>query len=129
MRVRQVGEFYLTLLVPVMYGLGLYLIAREERAVSLWWQGGGLILAVTGLFLWGLSYLHLGKGFGVLPRRQEKRTKGVYQYLAHPMYVGIIVAFTGLALARGAWGGLGYTWGIAFPVLVMRAKMESKKLY
>lgn len=55
------------------------------------WQGAGILLALGGLF--GLGR----KSFSVFPEPKNKVIfvqKGIYAYIRHPMYAGIIIICT-----------------------------------
>lgn len=115
--------------IPCVYFINLYLIAYykgpEER---LWVMGGGLALSIIGIGLWIISYLSLGKSFGVLPRRQKRVVGGIYKYIKHPMYLGIMMTFVGLALANGSILGLCFSLFILLPILIIRVYWEEKEL-
>lgn len=121
-------EFYGTVAVPVIYALGLYLISKQDMELGVTVQILGLVTALIGLLLWIKSFRAIGKSFGVLPRRQTRIKVGVYQYLKHPMYLGIILTYVGLAAAGESSWGLLYTIFILLPLLTVRAYLENKLL-
>jgi protein-S-isoprenylcysteine O-methyltransferase Ste14 len=61
---------------------------------------GGFILVVIGpmVALWGILYL--GRSFGVFVEVRKVVLGGPYQWVRHPMYLGWICMYTGLALAN-----------------------------
>lgn len=126
---RLVLEFYGTIGVPLIYLLGLYLIAygtpmRLPQTLQIW----GLIGAGLGILMWVISYINLGKSFGVLPREQKRVKRGIYGYIKHPMYKGIMLTYLGLAMANQSLTGAWYSVLILFPLLFIRARIEDKKL-
>jgi protein-S-isoprenylcysteine O-methyltransferase Ste14 len=126
---RKVLEFYATLAIPLLYLVGLYLIslgATTSYSESV--RIGFLGLAFIGIGLWILSYVYLRGSFGVLPRQQERVKRGVYRYVAHPMYLGIMLTFLGLAVANESSLGIGFTVWVLLPLLGLRAKLEEKRL-
>ena len=126
---RNVIEFYGTIGVPLLYGLGLWLIVDGEKMnLPTVFQIGGLLATIIGLSLWIVSYLYLGKSFGVLPRRQKRVSHGIYGYLKHPMYKGIMLTYLGLSMASQSYAGAWYAILILFPLLYIRARLEDKKL-
>lgn len=126
---RNVGEFYGTVGVPLLYLLGLYLIAYgEPMSLPIVLQLGGLIGAILGIIIWSVSYVHLGKSFGVLPRSQKRVKSGIYAYIKHPMYKGIMLTYLGLAMTNQSLSGAWYSVLILFPLLFIRARIEDKKL-
>ncbi len=127
---KEVLRFYLVIGIPISYGVGLWLINRYQGQFGLPFrvQIIGLILALFGLGLWIASYISLGSSFGVLPESKPAVTRGVYRYLRHPMYLGIIATFFGLACALESGIGLLFTIGYLIPLLVVRAEAETDKL-
>ncbi len=123
-------QFVATIIVPFLYFGNIFIITKTPSSfksptnlILL-----GIILAIAGLVFWILSYVSLGKSFGVIPMEQKRITRGLYKYLNHPMYVGIWLTFFGLSLANSSWQGLVYLNLIITPLLVVRANLEEKKL-
>lgn len=126
---RNILSFYLTLAVPLLYFAVLYTVSLGGTIfVPLFFRLFGLSLTFFGIIFWILSYLHLGKSFGVLPQNQKKVSRGLYHYYKHPMYVGIFFTFFGLALANESKVGLLTTCLLLLPVLRLRARLEEKRL-
>jgi protein-S-isoprenylcysteine O-methyltransferase Ste14 len=125
-----VKEFYVTLGIPLLYGVILGVIWRWPGQADWpdWVRAIGLIGAIGGSLLWGLSYLSLGKAFGVLPRRNERVKHGVYRFFKHPMYVGIGMTFGGLAVAQTTLTGLFLVIGVLVPMLIIRARLEENNI-
>jgi len=116
--------------IPCLYFLNLILIYKTPGTLNLPYLVVvvGILISFLGLGLWFLSYLNLGKSFGVLPRVQERIKKGVYRYFRHPMYIGIILAFFGLSIADNSKIGVVFTLLVITPILLVRAKIEEKLL-
>lgn len=121
--------FFGTLGVPAIYGLNLYLISI----------GGGfsipdyvrlvfVIFGLIGLLLWIVSFVNLGKSFGVLPQKKSRVSKGLYSKMRHPMYVGIMMTYIGLSIANQSLAGILMTMFFLLPLLILRAKFEEKML-
>lgn len=130
LNIRYILEFYGTIGIPLLYFFVLYSASLGDTiSIPTLFRLFGLILSVLGLGFWLLSYLHLGRGFGVLPKSQKKVTRGLYSRYHHPMYIGITFTFFGLALANQSFAGLIATLLLLLPVLIIRAKLEEKKLH
>ena len=126
---RNVLEFYGTVGVPVVYAMGLYLIAfGAPVAIGLNFQIIGMVLSVVGIAIWILSYISLGSHFGVLPRAQKRTRRGIYRYHKHPMYLGIMATYLGLSLANRSGMGIGFTVLVMWPLLTLRSKLEDQQL-
>jgi protein-S-isoprenylcysteine O-methyltransferase Ste14 len=63
----------------------------------------GDAVAVGGSLVMFVSVLALGRCFGVLPEARGLVTRGPYRLVRHPVYLGEIVAMTGLTVAAPAW--------------------------
>lgn len=128
-RIRGVLEFYVTIGVPLLYAVNLWLIAVKGGVnFGIVPRLIGAFLTVGGLFLWTLSYINLGRAFGVLPKKQKRVKKGVYRLFRHPMYWGIVATFGGLSLVNGSMAGIIYLGLVLIPLLWVRAKLEERVL-
>lgn len=90
----------------------------------------GLLLTVAGL-AWAIwARLHLGKNWSGMPAIREQHTitrTGPYAIVRHPIYSGLILAFSGTAI------GIGYLWifcciPLLFGLFVIKFRMEEKIL-
>lgn len=127
---KYILQFYLTIAIPLFYLLILFIINYSMETLSIPSQLSiiGLLFALCGLLLWIVSYVNLGRSFGVLPKRQKRVRQGVYQYLPHPMYIGISATFLGLSIAVRSYPGLLITLIFLIPLLCIRAILEEKVL-
>lgn len=127
---RLVWSFYITLIVPFLYLTNIYLAYSFSNTInsSFFSTISGIIIAITGLLIWLVSYKHLGKSFGVLPQKQKRKTTGIYKYMNHPMYLGIWLTFFGLSLAEASKAGIIFLLVIITPLLALRVKLEEKYL-
>lgn len=115
--------------IPCIYFMNLYLIAyHNDLEERVWVMGSGLLISLVGIGIWIHSYISLGKSFGVLPKRQKRVVEGIYRYFKHPMYLGMMMTFVGLALASGSRLGLGYSLLVLLPILIIRVYWEEKEL-
>ncbi|HYM65100.1 MAG TPA: methyltransferase [Candidatus Sulfotelmatobacter sp.] len=127
---KYVWEFILTLLIPLLYLGNIYEIMKTPNSfkASYLFTFLGIVFAIVGLSLWILSYVNLGKSFGVLPQEQKRIKIGLYKHLNHPMYIAIWLTFLGLSLANSSAIGLIYLNLIITPLLFVRSHFEDKKL-
>ncbi len=128
--IKEIGKFYLTITIPLFYLFCLYIIARFPHTISfpITYVYAGLLLSFVGIVFWFLSFIQLGKSFGVLPQKQKRIRRGIYRYLKHPMYVGMSLTYVGLGLANQSQQGLFVTLLLLIPLLVLRASLEENKL-
>jgi protein-S-isoprenylcysteine O-methyltransferase Ste14 len=129
-RLGLIVAFYATVLIPLVYFINLLLIYffPDSLKLPIGFRLLGLIATYMGLIIWVISYINLGKSFGVLPRAQKRVKTGLYSLIKHPMYTGISLTFVGLSLANQSVWGLLFTLLITIPLLVIRSKVEEKKL-
>ena len=73
------------------------------------WRGLGLLLYAGGFLLMHFSEAALGRQFSVEVQIQQSHrlvTDGLYRYLRHPRYLGILLFMPGIALTFRSWLGL-----------------------
>lgn len=125
-----VASFLGTFLIPLLYLLNILIAFKTSGSfptnISLIILG--ILIGALGLLIWIISYINLGKSFGVLPQKQKRIKRGIYKYFNHPMYIGIYLSFLGLSIAYASWPGLLFLDIIIAPLLFIRAVLEDKKL-
>ena len=84
---------------------------------------------MTGLALWIIGMANLGKGLKVLPGADSIVARGIYRFIRHPIYLGIILTHFGLFFACGSTFGMIYLFIITIPLNIIRAKLEEKALF
>lgn len=74
-----------------------------------WLLGAGLVVLLAGLALRAAAVLSLGRFFTTsVAIRSDHRlvSTGLYRFLRHPSYAGLLLAFAGLGIGFGNWLGL-----------------------
>ena len=120
-------RFAISVLVPSLYLFPLVLAYLGPKNFGFGHDGlvyTGLAVGAVGMTLWILSILTLGHSLAVLPGTDRLVTRGVYRYLRHPIYIGIILTLGGLFLACGSTICLVYVFVIVVPLNVFRARLE-----
>jgi protein-S-isoprenylcysteine O-methyltransferase Ste14 len=125
---KLVWSFYLTLIIPLLYLTNIYLAYSLPGTInsSTFSILIGMLIATIGIIIWIISYIHLGRSFGVLPQKQKRVTTGIYKYLRHPMYLGIWLTFLGLSFSTGSKAGIIFLVIIISPLFALRIKLEEK---
>lgn len=120
-------ELFLTVTIPFIYLTNLLIAASHKNDFSfpLFPKIILLTFTVLGLYLWILSYLHLGRSFGVMPRVKKLNRNGLYRRLEHPMYLGIGLTLFCLSLLNGSLAGFFFFLLVVLPLLLIRAIFES----
>jgi len=93
-------------------------VVSERAYVALLLAGGGLA---------AVSYAFLGGSFAILVEARALRASGPYRFVRHPIYLGQLIAATGVFLGRCVfWEGL--VLAAFASVQVARAVLEERKL-
>lgn len=90
----------------------------------------GLAIFAVGMLLFSVAVAYLRRAFfgDVEPVTDRLVTTGPYRMVRHPLYLGMFVATTGLAIAfRSLWGML-ITLAVFVPVGLYRARLEERAL-
>ena len=87
----------------------------------------GVILSVIGysISIWAIVYLR--RSFAVFVSVRDIVLKGPYSYVRHPIYLGYLFDFCGIALATFSLGIFFLGCGFIL-LLVQRARLEEEKL-
>ena len=120
-------------LVGAQFGLLAALIILPGG--ELWSRGGvslgaGGILLVGGFVVAALAGLRLGPSLTPLPIPKddgELVTSGLYHYVRHPIYTGVLLAGAGLVVAQASLGHI-VGWVALWGVLTLKALGEEKML-
>lgn len=112
----------------VLFGLfGLVVVLAGSWPTG--WSWVGLLLIGTGGFLMLQAAAALGDAFTPFPTPRESAlaVRGVYRFLRHPMYSGIVLLFLGTAvLVSSLWAGAVALVTTAF--FWLKAGFEEKRL-
>ncbi len=127
---KLVFSFWATLFIPSLYLINIYIAASFPNTFNISPQLRllGILLSILGIVFWVISYINLGKSFGVLPNKQKRVKKGLYKYFNHPMYMAIFTTFLGMSIANASWQGLIFLDIVILPLLFIRAHFEDKNL-
>ncbi|HCG74165.1 isoprenylcysteine carboxylmethyltransferase family protein [Nitrospinaceae bacterium] len=124
-------RFLLNILVPSLYLLPLVFAYLGPKNFGFGYDElvyAGLSVGAVGVILWILAMLTLGPSLAVLPGTDRLVTYGVYRYLRHPVYVGIVLTLGGLLLACGSTICLIYVFVVVVPLNIFRARTEEQVL-
>lgn len=93
----------------ILLGSLVLLPGRDDWATPAWLRTIGYVLIVAGLAAVALAALRLGPALTPTPVPTEKgrlATGGLYQYVRHPIYTGVLVLVAGLATRSGSFVNL-----------------------
>ena len=92
-------------------GTFLGVLLRPAGAHPVWGVRIGLALQMVGLVLWALSFVALGRSFGVVPADRGLVVRGPYAVVRHPLYAAYMLAQLGYLLQSIS------TWNVLIVVL------------
>jgi len=125
-------RFLLSILVPSFYLFPLLFAYLGPKNFGFGCEElvyAGLAIGTTGVVLWVLSMLTLGRSLAVLPGTDRLVIRGIYRYIRHPIYVAIVLTLIGLFLACGSMICLVYVFLVVIPLNIFRARIEEKVLH
>jgi len=125
-------KIFLDLSIPSLYLLPLLIVFflpknfgfGNENLVPF-----SLAVGMSGLTLWITGMACLGKALKILPGADSIVARGVYRFIRHPIYVGIVFTHFGLFSACGSIFGMIYLFVIIIPLNVFRAQLEEKAMF
>ena len=121
----------LTVLVPSLYLVALAVAWFAPKHFGFGMRPlvyAGLTVGLSGVALWTVAMVYLGKSLAVLPGGERLVTHGIYKYLRHPVYLGIDMTLLGLFLAVGSTAGMIYLFVVVLPLNILRSRLEEKAL-
>ena len=124
-------KFLLDLLIPSLYLLPLLIVFFLPKNFGFGNESlvpFGLVIGIAGLVIWIAGMACLGKALRILPEANSIVAKGVYRFIRHPIYVGIVFTHFGLFFACGSIFGIIYTFILIIPLNVIRAQLEEKAM-
>ena len=128
---KRVMRLYAGLLLILMVIVALDSGRYRWSVVPLWAQSiGWFLVVVCGLVVWHVSTTnaYLSRYARIQDDRGQVVVRdGLYAYVRHPMYLGIILLFCGLPVALGSW----YSYPLSAAIVglfVYRTRREDRML-
>ncbi len=125
-------RFLLDILIPSLYLLPLLIVFFLPKNFGFGNEDlvpYSLLIGLTGLALWIAGMACLGKALRVLPGADSIVARGVYRFIRHPIYVGIVFTHFGLFFACGSTFGVVYLFALIVPMNIFRAQLEEKAMF
>lgn len=129
----------LELIVCEIYGDGftgiwgaLWELIKQPQTLFVlpWNRAVGPVLFVMGLTIMIVSQATLWRnysGFVVIKKDHQLITHGIYRFIRNPIYLGVLIAFTGLPLYAASLYGFLIMF-VMIPIFLNRIRMEEKLL-
>ena len=125
-------KFFLDISIPSLYLLPLLFVFFLPKNFGFGNEDlvpYSLAVGISGLTLWITGMAYLGKALRVLPGADVIVARGVYRFIRHPIYVGIVFTHFGLFFACGSIFGMIYLFVIIIPLNIIRAQLEEKAMF
>jgi len=125
-------KFLLNLLIPSIYLLPLLIVFFLPKNFGFGNESlvpFSLAIGISGFMIWVSGMACLGKALQVLPEANSIVAKGIYRFIRHPIYIGIVFTHFGLFFACGSKFGIVYTLVLIIPLNIIRARLEEKALF
>ncbi|MEN9303450.1 MAG: hypothetical protein RL264_1879 [Bacteroidota bacterium] len=123
------------LVVPI-FGIQLYYSKSSWISLGLIWKVAGVILIFIGLIFNLLAFKNISaREFLGLTERKNKKEKliqnGIYIFVRHPIYTGIIALFIGLFLVQATlYNALNFGWILLYlPIGIYLEEQKLVQLY
>ena len=101
----RVVAWVFVLVQLVLLGAVFLLPAGDAWTPPGWLTAGARVLSLLGLVVLGLGLINLGRSATPLPtpaRDAALRTNGLYRYVRHPVYSGVMALAIGSAIGSGS---------------------------
>lgn len=107
-----------------------WLISQTLAINKVWVKVIGASLVLLGITLFSWSAMHINNALlgEVKPVLNNIVTTGPYQFIRHPVYLGITTSLIGLALSFDSLASLLLVFLLFLPSVIFRAKLEERVL-
>ena len=114
----------------VLIGILVLLPGRHDWPVTAGLKVACSSATVVGLAVMVIGATGLGRGLTATPlpnARAKLRTGGLYRYVRHPIYSGLLLTMASIAVASGSVSRL-LTLGVLVMLLTVKARWEETRL-
>lgn len=126
---RTIGWIFVACQAALLITL-IVLPSSDAWATPGWVEAVGVAATVIGLVIAGLASLNLGSSLTASPvpnDRGQLKNDGMYRYVRHPIYSGVILIVIGLVIRSANWMTLAF--GIAtISFFHVKAQWEERQL-
>ncbi len=99
---RRVGAFWETMLAFATIVFPIVVLRPAPGGL----RGPGEIIQVISLAGMIAALISLGRSFGIAPADRGLRTRGLYRWVRHPLYLSELCFYVGYLMAHPAWRNL-----------------------
>ncbi len=87
----------------------------------------GFAVQLAGVVLATMSFVALGKSFGIVAANRGLTTAGPYRVVRHPIYMGHLLTLTGALMANPSYLNVAI-WPVAVIAMILRIHAEERVL-
>jgi len=101
------------------------------KTVNVFISMSGFIIFLAGVFLRRMSGENLGRNWSFqveIKENHELITTGIYKYLKHPYYLGVMLELAGVCMISNSFYSLLLVLFVQLPLLAIRISLEEKTL-
>ncbi len=103
---RQLTGWALVGVQALLIGALVVLPGRDDWATPSWLNTVGSVLLLSGFAVMVAASLRLGRALTPTPvptKHGQLTTSGLYRYVRHPIYSGVLLVVAGMAVPSGSW--------------------------
>ena len=130
MRERNSKDYILVGFQVILFFLYIFDLQIWNVVIPEWLRQTGLILAIFGVLLFLIAMLQLNKNLSPFPSPKsgsELVRSGLYKFIRHPIYTGILIAFLGFALFSESIYRILITFGL-YLLFLIKTEYEEHRL-
>jgi protein-S-isoprenylcysteine O-methyltransferase Ste14 len=108
------------------------IFGRAHGGRAHWLRLAGLLILAAGLIIRWAAVLNLGSAFSAnvaIRDTQRVRTTGLYRYIRHPSYLGLVLIFLAIGIYSRNWISLAIMLVLPTLALLYRIKIEEAALH
>jgi protein-S-isoprenylcysteine O-methyltransferase Ste14 len=108
-----------------------HIVAAPIFGRAHWLRLTGLLILATGLAIRWAAVLNLGSAFSAnvaIRDSQRVRTTGLYRYVRHPSYLGLVLIFLAIGIDSRNWISLAIVFVLPTLALLYRIHVEESAL-
>ena len=127
---RNSKDYILVGFQVVLFFLYIFDLQIWNVVIPEWLRQTGLILAIFGVLLFLIAMLQLNKNLSPFPSPKsgsELVRSGLYKFIRHPIYTGILIAFIGFALFSESIYKIMITFGL-YLLFLLKTEYEEHRL-
>lgn len=135
---KKVGHVYYRWTFIALFSIYILIVSSSVaeyfliiKTVNAFISMSGFIIFLVGVLLRRISGKNLGRNWSFhveIKENHELITTGIYKYLKHPYYLGVILELSGVCMISNSFYSLLLVFFVQLPLLAVRIFLEEKTL-